>query len=201
MGTTTTTREGHAMRIGYARVSTSGQDHDPQLDRLTAAGCDRIYTDTASGALASRPEWDRCRDQLRAGDVLVIVRLDRIGRSLRNLLEVVASLEHRGIGLCVLDQQIDTTTPAGKFMFHVLAALSEFERDLIRERTRDGLAAARARGRNGGRRPKLTAAQQATVRRMYRAAGPDGKRAHTVAEIAAAVGVHRTTVYDYLRAA
>ena len=188
------------MRIGYARVSTDSQTNDPQTDRLDAAGCDRIYTDVITGKLASRPEWDRCLDTLRSGDVLVIVRLDRIGRSVRNLIEVVAGLGSRGVDLLVLDQAIDTTTPAGKLIFHVLAAIAEFERDLISERTRDGLAAARARGRTGGRKPKLSAHQVDVVRRMYGATGTDGKRAYTVAEIAEAVGVHRTTIYDYLRA-
>jgi DNA invertase Pin-like site-specific DNA recombinase len=187
------------MRIGYARVSTDQQTNNPQVDRLKAAGCDRVYTDVITGTAASRPEWDRCLDALRPEDVLVIVRLDRIGRSVRNLIEVVNSLGARGVDLLVLDQSIDTTTPAGKFMFHVLASLAEFERDLIRERTRDGLAAARARGRTGGRKPKLTSHQSDIVRRMYDATGNDGKRAYTVAEIAEAVGVHRTTVYEYLR--
>lgn len=190
-----------AMRIGYARVSGSSQSNDPQVDRLKTAGCERIYTDVISGKLASRPEWDRCLDGLRAGDVLVIVRLDRIGRSVRNLIEVVNDLGARGADLLVLDQAIDTTTPSGKFMFHVLASLAEFERDLIIERTRDELDAARARGRTGGRRPKLDERQRATISRMYGATGGDGKRLHTVQDIADAVGIHRTTVYDYLRAA
>jgi len=187
------------MRIGYARVSTEQQTTDPQIDRLRAAGCERVYPDVITGKLASRPEWDRCLDALRTGDVLVIVRLDRIGRSVRNLIEVITYLAERGVDLLVLDQQIDTTTPSGKFMFHVLASLAEFEADLIRERTLDGLAAARARGRVGGRPPKLSEQQTATVRRMYAAHGTDGKRLHTVAEIASAVRVHRTTVYAYLR--
>lgn len=187
------------MLIGYARVSTDQQNNDPQTDRLRAAGCERIYPDVITGKLASRPEWDKCLTALRRGDVLVIVRLDRIGRSVKNLIQVVTDLQARGVDLRVLDQAIDTTTPAGKFMFHVLASLAEFERDLIAERTRDGLAAARARGRTGGRKPKLSDKQQATVRRMYEAQGPDGKRQHTVAEIAGVVGVHRTTIYQYLR--
>ena len=185
-------------RIGYSRVSTEQQSNDPQLDRLNAAGCERIFTDVITGKLASRPEWDKCRDHLREGDVLVIVRLDRIGRSVKNLIEVVSSLGARGVDLLVLDQAIDTTTPVGKFMFHVLAAIAEFERDLIRERTMDGLAAARARGRKGGRTAKLSATQQATLRKMYDAKGGDGIRQYTVQEIAEALGVHRTTVYDYL---
>lgn len=188
------------MRIGYARVSTEFQNTQAQKDRLTAAGCERVYTDEGiSGRAASRPEWDRCLDALRAGDVLVVVRLDRVGRSVRNLIDVVNDLASKGVDLLVLDQALDTATPAGKLIFHVLAAIAEFERDIIRERTMDGLAAARARGRNGGRPSKLSAKAQATVARMYAAVGQDGKRLHTVDEIAAAVGVHRTTVYAYLR--
>jgi DNA invertase Pin-like site-specific DNA recombinase len=189
------------MRIGYARVSGATQTNDPQTDRLAHAGCERTYTDVITGSVASRPEWDRCRDALRSGDVLVIVRLDRIGRSVRNLIDVVSGLAARGVDLLVLDQAIDTTTPSGKLMFHMLAAIAEFEKDLIRERTMDGLATARARGRTGGRPPKLDARAQKTVARMYAATGPDGKRLHTVQEIADMVGVHRTTIYDYLRAA
>ena len=189
------------MRIGYARVSTDTQLLEPQLDRLRAAGCERIYSDTYSGRAALRPEWVRCLDNLRAGDVLVTVRLDRIGRSVKNLIEVVNELAERGADLLVLDQNIDTTTPSGKLVFHLLASIAEFERDLIRERTMDGLAAARARGRKGGRRPQLDAKQRATVFKMYAATGPDGKRLHTVQDIADAVGVHRVTVYTYLRAA
>src|ERR1700746_2062865 len=120
-------------------------------------------------------------------------------RSLKHLLALADELRERGVGLVVLKQQIDTTTPQGRLVFHLLGAIDEFQRELIVEGTREGLAAARARGRTGGRKPKLNARQAATVRRMYAAAGPDGKRLHTVAEIAAAVGVHRTTVYDYLK--
>jgi DNA invertase Pin-like site-specific DNA recombinase len=190
------------MKIGYARVSTGVQDTDPQLDRLKAAGCERIYTDEGvSGKAASRPQWNECLSHLRRGDVLVTVRLDRIGRSVKNLIEVVNLLAERGADLLVLDQAIDTTTPAGKLMFHVMAAIAEFERDLIRERTMDGLAAARARGRNGGRPHKLDARQTATILKMYGAKDAEGRSQHTVAEIADLVGVHRTTVYDYLRAA
>ncbi|MGH3237977.1 MAG: recombinase family protein, partial [Streptosporangiaceae bacterium] len=135
---------------------------------------------------------------LRAGDVFVITRLSRAMRSLKHLLALAGELRERGAGLVVLRQQIDTTTPAGRLVFHVLGAIDEFQRELIAEGTREGLDAARARGRTGGRKPKLNERQAATIRRMYQAAGPDGKRLHTVAEIAQAVGVHRTTVYDYL---
>jgi DNA invertase Pin-like site-specific DNA recombinase len=193
MQAATTTEGSTTMRIGYARVSTDGQTNDPQLDRLREAGCERVYTDVISGKLASRPEWDRCLDALRLGDVLVIVRLDRIGRSVKNLIEVVGSLGERGVDLLVLDQAIDTTTPSGKFMFHVLASLAEFERDLIRERTMDGLQAARARGRKGGRRAKLTNAQAAEVRRMYDA------RDKTVKEIGELFGITRESVYRYVK--
>lgn len=186
------------MKIGYARVSTLRQTNDPQMDRLREAGCERIFPDTYSGREASRPEWDKCLEQLRAGDVLTIVRLDRIGRSVRNLIDVLNDLAERGADLRVLDQAIDTTTPSGKLIFHVLAAIAEFERDLIHERIMDGLASARARGRKGGRPNKLNGRQAATVKRMYNATGPDGRRAHSVAEIAETVGIHRATVYRYL---
>lgn len=182
-------------KVGYERVSTDRQHLDGQSDRLKAAGCERVFSDAAqSGRKASRPAWDECLDYLRKGDTLVVVRLDRMGRSVKNLIEVVSGLEERGIDLQVLDQGIDTTTPAGKMMFHVLAALAEFERDIIVERTNDGLAAARARGRTGGRKAKLTSAQAAEVRRLYAA------RERTVAEIGALFGITRESVYRYVRA-
>ena len=119
-------------------------------------------------------------------------------RSLKHLLTLADELREHGIGLVVLKQHIDTTTPTGRLVFHILGAIDEFQRELIIEGTREGLQAAPARGRTGGRKPKLNARQAATVRRMYQAAGPDGKRQHTVAEIAQTVGIHRTTVYAYL---
>ena len=186
-------------KIGYARVSTRSQNDDSQAGDLTACGCEKIFTDTASGKNAARPEFDRALAYLRAGDVFVITRLSRAMRSLKHLLTLAGELHERGIGLVVLKQQIDTTTPTGRLVFHVLGAIDEFQRELIVEGTREGLDAARARGRTGGRKPKLNAAKAATVRRMYQATGPDGKRQHTVAEIAQAVGVHRTTIYDYLK--
>jgi DNA invertase Pin-like site-specific DNA recombinase len=131
--------------------------------------------------------------------VFVITRLSRAMRSLKHLLALADELRERGIGLVVLKQHIDTTTPAGRLVFRLLGAIDEFQRELIIEGIRGGLQAARARGRTGGRKPELNARQPATVRRMYQAVGPDGKRQHTVAEIAEAVGVHRTTVYDYLK--
>jgi DNA invertase Pin-like site-specific DNA recombinase len=179
-------------------VGVRSQNDDSQLDDPTAYGCDKIFTGTASNKNAARPELDRALAYLRAGDVFVITRLSRAMRSLKHLLALADELRERGAGLVVLKQQIDATTPTGRLVFHVLGAIDEFQRELIIEGTREGLDAARACGRTGGRKPKLTARQAATVRRMYQAVGPDGKRQHTVAEIAEAVGVHRTTVYDYL---
>jgi DNA invertase Pin-like site-specific DNA recombinase len=185
-------------KIGYARVSTRGQNTDSQLDELAAYGCDKIFTDKVTGKLADRPELDKALAYLREDDVFVITRLSRAMRSLKHLLALADELRERGAGLVVLKQQIDTTTSAGRLVLHILGAIDEFQRELIVEGTREGLDAARARGRSGGRRPKLSAAKAATVGRMYQATGPDGKRLHTVAEIAQTVGVHRTTVYDYL---
>src|SRR6266700_3928103 len=186
-------------KIGYARVSTRSQNDDSQVDDLTAYGCDKVFPDTVSGKLAARPELDKALAYLREGDVFVITRLSRAMRSLKHLLALADELRERGIDLVALRQQIDTTTPTGRLVFHVLGTIDEFQRELIIEGTREGRDAARARGRTGGRKPKLSAAKAATVRRMYQATGPDGKRLHTVAEIAQTVGVHRTTVYDYLK--
>jgi DNA invertase Pin-like site-specific DNA recombinase len=194
--------EGSKVKIGYARVSTNDQHPEAQGERLAAAGCERIFTEPGvSGKLARRPQWDACLAQLRPGDALVCVRLDRIGRSVGNLIEVVSDLEQRQVDLIVLDQGIDTTTAAGRMMFHILAAIAEFERDLIVERTRDGLAAARARGRVGGRKRKLAPAQVAHARRLYDEVGPDGKRAHTVEHIGKLLGVDRVTIYRTLERA
>ncbi len=190
--------------VGYDRVSTSDQHPEAQSDRLIAAGCERVFTDKGvSGTLARRPQWDKCLEYLRPGDVLVTVRLDRIGRSLRNLLEVMNDLGERGIDLpgASIRPPIDTTTPGGRLIFAVLAAIAEFERDLIRERTMDGLAAARARGRVGGRRRKLTDSQVHLARRLYDELGDDGKRAHTVQYIADMLKVDRTAVYRALERA
>lgn len=144
------------MLIGYARVSTLEQNEDLQTDALRKAGCERIYTDHASGAKASRPELDRMLDMLREGDVVAVWKLDRLGRSVQNLTDLMALLQGRGIGFRSLTEQMDTTTPGGVMVFNIFAALAQFERDLIRERTRAGLKAARARGRNGGRPRKLS---------------------------------------------
>jgi len=188
-------------RLGYARVSMRTQSDDSQVDELLAAGCDpdHLFIDKGvSGKHASRPELDACLAYLREGDTLVITRLSRAMRSLRHLLELAATLNERGIGLVVLKQSIDTTTPTGRLVFHILAAIDEFQRELIVEGTNEGLAAARARGRKGGRKPKLDDAKAGTLHTMYDAKGPDGRRLHTVQEIADALQIDRTTVYDYL---
>lgn len=187
------------MRFGYARVSTNDQHPEVQAERLKVAGCDKVFIDKGvSGKLARRPQWDRLLDQVREGDTLVTVRLDRIGRSIRNLLEVTALLEERGVDLVVLDQSIDTSTPAGRLTFAIFGAIAEFERDLIRERTMDGLAAARARGRVGGRKAKLSPDQVKHARELYDAVGEDGKRKYTVQQIGELLGVNRVTVYRAL---
>jgi DNA invertase Pin-like site-specific DNA recombinase len=187
-----------AVRIGYGRVSTRDQNPDAQQDALNAAGCDRIYVDKASGKLASRPELDKALDAAREGDEFVITKLDRLGRSLKNLIELSERLRDGGVNLVVLDQSIDTSTPMGRMFFHILGAIAEFERALTVERTRDGLAAARARGRVGGRKKALRPRQAKLAQQMYDEVGEDGKRKHTVRDIAAELGVARTTIYRYL---
>ena len=136
--------------LGYARVSTLEQNPDLQVDELTAAGCWRVWTDRASGALDRRPQLDDVLVQLRPGDTLVVWRLDRLGRSLRHLIDVVTALEERGVGFRSLRENIDTTTAGGRLVFHLFGALAQFEREIIRDRTVAGLTAARARGRVGG---------------------------------------------------
>ena len=142
--------------IGYARVSTRDQNPDGQTDALEAAGCDKIFVEHASGTLAKRPALTEALGYLRESDSLVVTKLDRLGRSVRNLKQVADELQQRGVGLKALSQGIDTTTPGGRLFFHMLAAIAEFEHDLIVERARDGLAAARARGRKGGPKFKMT---------------------------------------------
>lgn len=180
-------------RIGYARVSTDDQHLDLQRDALTKAGCSVTYEEKASGKTADRPELDQCLKALRAGDTLVVWRLDRLGRSLQDLLRIVDDLKERGIGFVSLTEKIETDNAAGKLVFHVFAALSEFERSLIRERTQAGLAAARARarGRAGGRKPKLDEKQVREIKALLR--DPD---IH-VAEVARRYGVSRTTLYKH----
>lgn len=178
-------------RIGYARVSTDDQNLDLQRDALRLAGVEAIYEETASGKDAVRQELDHCLKALRAGDTLVVWRLDRLGRSLPDLVRIVASLEKSGVGFESITEKIETTSAAGKLVFHVFAALAEFERNLIRERTRAGLTAARARGRAGGRKPKLNAKQIRQIKVLLR--DPSTR----VAEVAQDYGVSRTTIYKY----
>jgi DNA invertase Pin-like site-specific DNA recombinase len=189
------------MRIGYGRVSKRDQHPEAQHDALLAAGCDpdHLFIEKISSRVDKRPQLEAALAYVRPGDTLVITKLDRMGRGVRDLIDLVERIKTLGVDLVVLQQNIDTSSPAGKMFFHVIAAFAEFERDMISERTRDGLEAARARGRTGGRKRKLTNGQVATVRAMYDAKGPDGRRLHTVAEIAGALGVSRPTVYEYLR--
>jgi len=178
--------------IGYARVSTRDQHPEAQTDALSAAGCEKVFVDHASGILAKRTALDEALGYLRAGDTLVITKLDRLGRSVRNLKALADELQSRQVGLRALSQGIDTTTPGGRLFFHMLAAIAEFEHDLILERTVDGLAAARARGRMGGPRFKMTSTNMAQARSMYDAGQ------HTVQQIADTCGVSRPTIYRHL---
>jgi DNA invertase Pin-like site-specific DNA recombinase len=179
------------MLIGYARVSTLDQTLALQQDALLQAGCEKLYTDTVSGSVTERPGLTQALSHLRTGDTLVVWRLDRLGRSLPHLIETVAGLVSRGVGFRSLQEQIDTTTSGGKLIFHVFGALAEFERDLIRERTHAGLAAARARGRLFGR-PKALTPQR--VKQLQSLAKDER---NTVAEICQTLGISRSTFYRY----
>jgi len=188
------------MRIGYGRVSTRDQNPDGQRDALDAAGCDEVFIDKASGKLASRPQLDKALlVAARASDQLVVTKLDRLGRSLEHLIALSTQLQARGVDLVVLDQGIDTSTAVGRMFFQILGAIAEFEHALMSERTRDGLDAARARGRTGGQKPKLTARQAKIAQDMYDELGPDGRRARTVQQIADEFGVTRPTIYRHLQ--
>lgn len=180
------------MLVGYARVST--QDQDPELQRvaLFGAGCERVFEETASGAQRDRPELKMALDYMRAGDTLVVWKLDRLARSLKQLIETVEGLEERGVGFRSLTENIDTTTNGGKLIFHIFAALAEFERGLIKERTLAGLAAARARGRVGGRPPRLGPKDIVAAKGMLSQAGM------TVVEVAERLGVSPATLYRHL---
>jgi DNA invertase Pin-like site-specific DNA recombinase len=179
-------------RYGYARVSTGKQDEAMQLDALTAAGCDRIFTDRVSGTLEHRPGLDTMLEQLRPGDIVLVWRLDRLGRSLKHLLNTVSLLQERGVGFRSLNEDLDTTSPTGRLIFHVLASLSQFERDLTVERTQAGLLAARARGRVGGRPRVMTPEKLQMARSMY------DTRIYDVAAIGRVLGVSRASIYRAL---
>ena len=175
------------MRIGYARVSTDDQNLDLQRDALRKSGCKRIYEDRISGAKAARPELQTALEAARPGDVLVIWRLDRLGRSLRDLIDLVGTLESKRIGLKSLQESVDTTSSGGKLIFHMFGALAEFERNLIRERTQAGLTAARARGRKGGRPKALNATKRRLAVKLY------NQREHPIDEICRMMGISKPT--------
>ncbi len=179
--------------VGYARVSTADQNLSLQLDALGAAGCEAMFEDRASGARADRPGLARALAYVRRGDALVVWKLDRLGRSMAHLIDTVRALEARGVGFRSLTEGVDTTTPGGTLVFHLFGALAQFERDLIRERTRAGLAAAEARGRRGGRKPVVTPDKLDRARRLV-ASGL------TVREAAARLKVGKTALYEALGA-
>ena len=183
------------MKIGYARVSTLEQNLDLQRDALAAAGCERVIVDQASGAITARPGLDKVKELLRPGDTLVVWRLDRLGRSLQDLIAWAMYLKEKGVALQSLSETIDTATPTGQLTFHLFGALAEFERNLIRERTQAGLAAARARGRLGGRPQALDADKRALAVRLYR------EKTLTIARICEMMGISKPTLYAYVRAA
>ena len=182
------------MDVGYMRVSTNKQDHALQLDALMKAGCKRVFEDTISGGADSRPELQAALSFVRAGDTLVCWRLDRLGRSLAHLISTVKQLEARGVGFRSVTEAIDTTSPGGRLVFHIFGALAEFELGLLRERTRAGLDAARARGRVGGRPPKMNEESLRRARKLLE----DEK--NSMREISALLGVSRGTLYRHLGA-
>jgi DNA invertase Pin-like site-specific DNA recombinase len=184
------------MKIGYARVSTREQNLDMQTDALTKTGCEKLYTEIVSGGKLERPILDKLIEDLRSEDILVIWKLDRLGRSLKHLVELVNELGKRNIGLLSLNDPIDTTTAQGRLNFNIFASLAEFEKDLIKERTNAGLLAARARGRTGGRPKGLPLEAEATAcaaETLYK----EGKL--SVAKIAKQLSIAKATLYKYLR--
>lgn len=180
------------MLIGYARVSTGEQSLDMQIDELEKAGCERIFSDELSGAINVRPGLEQALTFVRAGDTLIVWRLDRLGRSLKDLVQRVEDLNTRGVEFRCLHENIDTTSPGGRFQFHVFSALAEFERDLIRERTMAGLRAARARGRVGGRPRTMSPEKVRMASRLMK--DPD----ILVQEICETLVISRSTLYRYV---
>ncbi|MBN1813641.1 MAG: recombinase family protein [Anaerolineae bacterium] len=180
------------MQVGYARVSTHDQNPAMQTDALKQAGCEKVFEDQASGAGSDRPGLRSALEYVRKGDTLLVWRLDRLGRSLKDLIEIMGGLEKRGVGFRSLQESVDTTTSGGRLIFHVFGALAEFERNLIRERTRAGLAAARARGRKGGRPKALDEKKQELLYRLY------DERRYTIREICRVLGISKPTLYAYL---
>lgn len=181
------------MLIGYARVSTDDQNLDLQHDALKKAGCEKFYDDHMTGSKINRPGLEAAIEFAREGDIIVVWRLDRLSRSLKDLIEMVAQLDEKKIGLKSLHESIDTSSSSGKLIFHIFGALAEFERNLIRERTHAGLQAARARGRKGGRPKKLSTDKAKLAIQLYK-----GKQ-HSIKQICELVGVSKPTLYKYLK--
>lgn len=181
------------MKIGYARVSTDDQTLDLQVDALQSAGCERIYREHASGRSADRLELKQCLHALREGDTLVVWRLDRLGRSMKDLINTVTKLETDGVAFCSVTENLDTSTPTGKFIFHVFASLAEFERNVIRERTNAGLKSARARGRVGGRPSKLSDEDKDMICQLM------GDNNNSPIRIAKRFKVSKSTIYKTVR--
>jgi DNA invertase Pin-like site-specific DNA recombinase len=179
------------MKIGYARISTKDQKLDLQTDALKLTGCEKIFTDVASGAKSIRPGLDEALDFARKKDVIVVWKLDRLGRSLKHLIQTVNELSEREVGFESIEEKLDTTTASGKLLFHIFGALAEFERELIRERTNAGLKAARARGRNGGRPKSLCEADEKMVKKLM-----DDKTI-PIMDICNQFGISRSTLYKY----
>ena len=182
------------MLIGYARVSSDDQNLDLQRDALTQAGCERILEDRQSGARSDREGLSAALEYAREGDTLVVWRLDRLGRSLKQLIEIVNDLDNRNIGLKSLHESLDTSSNSGKLIFHIFGALAEFERNLIRERTQAGLKAARARGRKGGRPKSLNPEKRALAVELYE------RKEHTIEQICQMMGISKPTLYKYIEA-
>ncbi len=181
------------MLIGYARVSTADQTLNLQQDALEKAGCSKIFTDTISGAKTERVGLEQALSYVRPGDTLVVWRLDRLGRSLKHLIETITTLHDRGIGFKSITENIDTTTSGGKLVFHIFGALAEFERDIIRERTQAGLLAARARGKRGGRPKVLNQKKQAMAQALYE------DKNNAVSDICKTLNISRATLYRYIK--
>jgi DNA invertase Pin-like site-specific DNA recombinase len=181
------------MLVGYARVSTEDQHLHLQIDALKAHGCEKIFSDQRSGKDTDRPGLKAALEFLREGDTLVVWKLDRLGRSLQDLIQIVNQLRERGIGFKSLQENMDTTSPGGKLIFHIFGALAEFEREIIRERTMAGLQAARARGRLGGRPRKLDKNKAKMVRELYNSGE------YSVQQICQEFGISRQTLYNYLQ--
>ena len=180
------------MLIGYARVSMQDQNPDLQTDALKQAGCRKIFVDKMTGAASNRPELNNALSHLRQGDVLTVWRLDRLGRSLKHLIEIVGKLEKKKIGFKSLQESIDTTTTPGRLIFHIFGALAEFERNLIKERTCAGIAAARARGKRGGRPKALGPKKKELALKLY------GDGVHSVADICSIMRICKQTLYNYI---